>query len=59
MAVHSSILAWRIPWIEEPGGLVHGVVKLGMTEQLTYFTHSNFMDVIILFLYKEAEAQRG
>ena len=38
---------------------VHGVVKLGMTEQLTYFTHSNFMDVIILFLYKEAEAQRG
>ena len=21
MAVHSSILAWRIPWIEEPGGL--------------------------------------
>ena len=21
MAVHSSILAWRIPWTEEPGGL--------------------------------------
>ena len=21
MATHSSILAWRIPWIEEPGGL--------------------------------------
>ena len=21
MAIHSSILAWRIPWIEEPGGL--------------------------------------
>ena len=21
MAAHSSILAWRIPWIEEPGGL--------------------------------------
>ena len=20
-ATHSSILAWRIPWIEEPGGL--------------------------------------
>ena len=21
MATHSSILAWKIPWIEEPGGL--------------------------------------
>ena len=24
MATHSSVLAWRIPWTEEPGG-VHGV----------------------------------
>ena len=22
MATHSSIPAWRIPWIEEPGGLL-------------------------------------
>ena len=21
MATHSSILAWKIPWIKEPGGL--------------------------------------
>ena len=21
MATHSSILAWKIPWMEEPGGL--------------------------------------
>ena len=28
MATHSSILAWRIPWTKEPGGLlVHGVTK--------------------------------
>ena len=29
VAAHSSILAWRIPWTEEPGGLwsVHGVAK--------------------------------
>ena len=28
MATHSSILAWRIPWTEEPGGTaVHGVAK--------------------------------
>ena len=28
MAVHSSILAWRIPWTEEPGGLIRGVSKV-------------------------------
>ena len=27
MATHSSILAWRILWAEEPGELVHGVAK--------------------------------
>ena len=21
MAIHSSILTWKIPWVEEPGGL--------------------------------------
>ena len=21
MAIHSSVLAWRIPWTEDPGGL--------------------------------------
>ena len=31
MAMHSSILAWRISWTEEPGELhtVHGVSKSG------------------------------
>ena len=28
MATHSSILAWEIPWTEDPGGAtVHGVAK--------------------------------
>ena len=27
MATHSSILAWRITWTKEPGGLFHGVTK--------------------------------
>ena len=28
METHSSILAWKIPWTEEPGGaIVHGVAK--------------------------------
>ena len=33
MASHSRILAWRIPWTEEPGGAtVHGVTKSETTE---------------------------
>ena len=37
MATHSSILAWRIPWTEEPGRLrVHGVAK--SRTQLSDFT---------------------
>ena len=36
MATHSSILAWRIPWTEEHGGLQSmGSRELDMTEQLT------------------------
>ena len=30
MATHSSILAWEIPWIEEPGGLLSlGLKRVG------------------------------
>ena len=36
MATQSSILAWRIPWTEEPGGLQSmGSKGSGMIEQLT------------------------
>ena len=36
MATHSSILAWRIPWTEEPGGLQsRGRKESDMTERLT------------------------
>ena len=35
METHSSILAWKIPRAEEPGGLtVHGAAELDMTEQV-------------------------
>ena len=38
MATHTSILVYRIPWTEEPGGTVHGVAKSWprLTEGLTY-----------------------
>ena len=30
MATHSSILAWRMPWTEEPGGLqLMGLQRVG------------------------------
>ena len=33
MATHSSILAWRLPWTEEPGGLQFiGLQKSDTTE---------------------------
>ena len=36
MATHSSILAWRIPWTEEPGGLLFtGLQESDMTERLS------------------------
>ena len=35
MATHSSTLAWKIPWTEEPGA-VHGVAK--SWTQLSNFT---------------------
>ena len=35
MAIHSSILAWRISWFEKSGG------TSDMTEQLTYTTNTH------------------
>ena len=34
LATHSSILAWKIPWTEEPGRLKH--MGSDTTEQLTH-----------------------
>ena len=40
MAPHSSTLAWKIPWTEEPGGLQSmGWLRVNTTEQL-YFHFS-------------------
>ena len=35
MATHSSIVAWRIPWTEEPGGLQ----SMGVTESRTQLSN--------------------
>ena len=39
MATHSSILAWRIPWIEEPGGLQSMGVTKSQTGLSTHVSH--------------------
>ena len=37
-ATHSSILAWKIPWIEEPGGLQ----SIGLQRVRHYLAHTPF-----------------
>ena len=48
IATHSSTLAWKIPWTEEPGRLVHGVAK--SWTRLSDFTFLSFfrMDMYTL-----------
>ena len=40
MAIHSSILAWRIPWTEEPGGLQSWGLKDSDTTEVTEYACS-------------------
>ena len=41
MAAHSSTLAWKIPWMEEPGGLQSmGHKESDMTEPLHFHFHA-------------------
>ena len=35
MTIHSSIFAWRIPWTEEPGGLLSTGSKDSDTSEVT------------------------
>ena len=55
MATHSSILAWRIPWTEEPGGLwstgpsTHTLkLSLLLLEHLIYIPPTSWPYIIIL-----------
>ena len=45
MAICSSILAWKIPWTEEPGGLQ--AMRLDLTERLSTHVgrHSEYLGV--------------
>ena len=41
MATHSSILAWRIPWTEEPGGLQSMGYKESETTEATWHARTH------------------
>ena len=41
MATHSSILAWKIPWMEEPGPWGHK--ESNTTERLSFFKEFHFI----------------
>ena len=47
MAIHSSILAWRIPWTEEPGGLQ----SMGL-QRVRYDSVTNAFTLLYLFILK-------
>ena len=40
MVTHCSSLAWRIPWTEEPGGLLRGVAR--SWTQLSNYTQETY-----------------
>ena len=53
LAAHSRILAWRIPWTEEPGGVtVHRVAKspTRLSEQHILLVNPRNGDVIFQWL---------
>ena len=54
MATHSNVLAWEIPWTEEPGGLQSlGPQRVGHTEQLIHLLVNITISLIfsVLFIF--------
>ena len=47
MATHSNILAWRIPWTEELGGLQSmGCKESDTTERFHFHFHVRYGDIV-------------
>ena len=43
MSTHSSILAWKIPWTEEPDGLQ----SMGLQSQTQLSTHKPYLKIVL------------
>ena len=53
MATHSSILAWRVPWTEEPGGPQSmGSHRVDMTERLSLSATYNIQIIVHSYYIK-------
>ena len=61
MATHSSSLAWRIPWTEEPGGLQSvGPQRVGIQlKQLSTHTHSGLSQNWALGMHQQTRRTRS
>ena len=52
MATHSSILAWRIPWMEEPGGLKStGSQRVGHDWATSLSLSRPFFQLFLQYIY--------
>jgi len=49
MATHSGILAWEIPWTEEPGGLVQGAARVRQDLATKPPPFTAFVAILLLF----------
>ena len=56
---HSSILAWRIPWTEESGGLQSHEVTKSQTRLKRLSTHSTLVNItsVVYHLKKGLQTQ--
>ena len=59
MATHSRILAWRIPWTEEPSGLQSmGWQRVGHESVTNTFMLTFFSTLLYLLLYLHVNTTR-
>ena len=62
MATHSSTLAWKIPWMEEPGRLQSmGSLRVGHDFTFTFHSHAleKEMATTPVFLPGESQGERS
>ena len=57
---HSSILAWKIPWMEEPGGLQSmGLQRVRHERSALACTHAHILMYIISFIHSPVHGDLG
>jgi len=57
MATHSSILAWRVPWTQEPGGLQSVASQRVHTTECTHFNSWNLENMELINPFAGQETQ--